>query len=247
VLSANAALGGLHAGIAQRLRGGSFQDGFARGALGGVVVYAGKRIVVERFDGAGLAGRQVAAVGTSMVRNAADGLPALERLVLPVGPVRVYMERAERYRPQARLDLMTLGWTLYAASVPDLEWDAQASLSAGAPVFRVHDRLIVAGGDTVEAAGSTFAGVILVADIPGLDVAKNLAHERVHVLQNDQTFLLWTRPLEQRALAALPGGATLDRWTDVNLSPAVNTTLSLLFRRYEHRPWEMEAFYLQER
>lgn len=83
-------LGGLTAGIVQRLRGGSFSDGFARGAVGGAVAYAGRRIAAERFDGAGLLGRQVGAVGASVVRNASERRPSLERLFFPAGPLHVY-------------------------------------------------------------------------------------------------------------------------------------------------------------
>src|SRR5512133_49653 len=59
-IGGNALLGGLSAGIMQELRGGSFRSGFTRGALGGTAIYVGKRIDAERFEGAGLLGRQVA-------------------------------------------------------------------------------------------------------------------------------------------------------------------------------------------
>ena len=90
-LSGNAALGGLTAALIQELQGGSFWRAFLEGALGGAVVYGGKRIAVERFYAAGLVGRQVAAVGTSMVHNVSDGRGALERLVLPIGLARLYL------------------------------------------------------------------------------------------------------------------------------------------------------------
>src|SRR5688572_16046106 len=77
-LGANALTSGLSAGLLQRLRGGSFRDGLARGALGGSVKYAGMRVSAQRFDGAGLLGRHVAATGTSMVRNASDARPTFD-------------------------------------------------------------------------------------------------------------------------------------------------------------------------
>ena len=80
-LSGNAALGGLTAALIRELRGGSFWEAFLDGALGGAVVY-----------GAGLAGREVAAVGTSIVRNASDGRGTLEQLVLPIGVARLYLQ-----------------------------------------------------------------------------------------------------------------------------------------------------------
>lgn len=245
VASANGLIGGLTAGLWQKARGGSFQDGFTRGMLGGAVTYGGKRLAVQRFYGAGLAGREVAAVGSSMTRNAADGRPLLQRVMLPVGPVHLYVERAEGLRVRAKLDAYTLGWMTYAALQPELKWDAGRSLSAGAPVFLAKDRLIVSDDDS-DAAGLTVAGVVLLSDIPALDVQTNFAHERVHVLQNDQIFLLWTEPAEQWALGKLPGGRTLARYVDPNLSPLVTELLGRIFPEYYSKPWELEAIYLSE-
>src|SRR5262245_30296029 len=59
VLTTNMVVGGLTAGLIQELRGGSFKDGFTRGALGGSITYAGKWVSSERFDGAGFLGRQI--------------------------------------------------------------------------------------------------------------------------------------------------------------------------------------------
>ena len=245
VASANGLIGGLTAGIWQKVRGGSFQDGFTRGLLGGVVTYGGKRLAVQDFYGAGLAGREVAAVGSSMTRNAADGLPLLQRVMLPIGPMHLYVERSAGVRVHAKVDAYTLGWMTYAALQPELRWDAGRSLSAGAPVFVVRDRLIVSGDDS-EAAGLTVAGTILLSDIPGIDLSTNFAHERVHVLQNDQIFLLWTEPAEQWALRKVPGGRTIARYVDPNLSPVVTELLGRLFPEYHSKPWEMEAIFLSE-
>jgi hypothetical protein len=48
--ASNALLAGVTAGVSQRLRGGEFGDGFARGAVAGVVAYAGRRVGAQRFD-----------------------------------------------------------------------------------------------------------------------------------------------------------------------------------------------------
>ena len=98
-LGVNVALGGLSAALFQQLRGGSSWDAFLNGALGGAVAYAGRRLAVERFDGASLAGRQVAAVGTSIVRNASNGCGALDQLVLPFGFARLYLRRHDTTSP----------------------------------------------------------------------------------------------------------------------------------------------------
>src|SRR5512134_3652706 len=132
---ANALLGGLSSGIMQELRGGSFRRGFTRGFLGGSVIYVGKRLAVERFEGAGLLGRQIGAVGGSMVRNAGDGEGVLERLYLPLGVARLEVHTPTR-RLQLTPDLTAIGWTVWAITQAELEFDRSASLSAGTPVFR---------------------------------------------------------------------------------------------------------------
>jgi len=248
-LGVNALLGGLTGGAMQMARGGSFQDGFARGSLGGGLIYGGKRIAVERFAGAGLLGREVAAVGASVVRNASEGRPGLERLVLPLGPVRLHVRNDGGPRLRAKLDLMTLLATGYAVAAPELEWDADASLSAGAPVFRVEDRLLRGTGgeddpEEIGAAGITRAGAVYLSDFPGLEFEENFAHERVHVIQHDAFFWTWTSPAEEWALGLLPGGEALGRHLDLNLSPLVTRGLALAFKRYEDRPWELEAEFL---
>lgn len=246
-LGGNALFGGLTAGVAQALRGGSFQDGFTRGALGGGVIYVGKRLAVQRFGGAGLLGREVAAVGTSVVRNAAEDRPSLSRLMLPLGPVRLYVEPRGTSPIRARVDLLSLAWTGYAALTPELNWDAGATLSAGAPVFRVRDRLIVSRGDTSEAAGKAVAGVVLLGDIGRVDVEANFAHERVHVLQHDQIFFVWSDPLEEWAVRRLPGGAVLNRYVDLGLSGIFTAALAEIFTDYHTRPTEAEAAFLMRR
>lgn len=243
LLSANGLIGGITAGARQALAGGSFQDGFTRGFLGGGVVYAGKRLAAARFPGSGLMGREAAAVGGSIVVNAAEGRPSLSRLVIPVGPVRLHVEREGRLRVQPRLDLAAILWTGYALTLRELELDPALSLSSGAVVFRAPDRVLVAG-DSAHAGGRTFPGVVLVSDLPGIDLPEALAHERVHVLQYDQIFLSWTLPLERRLLRELPGGERFGRYVDPNASELVFRGLSALFREYEERPWEMEAFHL---
>jgi hypothetical protein len=245
-LSANALVGGLTAGLARTLRGGSFGDGFVRGALGGAVVYGGKRLAAERFEGAGLAGREVAAVGSSMVRNAADGAPLLERLVLPFGPVRLYVRPAARsVRP--KLDALALGWTLYGVLESELTFDLGSSLSAGAPVFATDGKVIRTSGDTLHAGGLAVSGVILLADVPAFGdvfLARALAHERVHVLQGDHIFTMWTDPLWEWVLPELPGGRVVDSIADVDLSSAVFRLMAVLFPDHDDRPWELEAAFL---
>jgi len=105
-LGVNSILASLAAGITQELRNGSFQDGFAKGALGGAVAYGGRRLAVENFDGAGFIARQLGATGASMARNAGEGRSSFERLYFPVGPVTITVERKETTALNARVNLI---------------------------------------------------------------------------------------------------------------------------------------------
>lgn len=253
LLAGNAALGALSAGILQELRGGSFKDGFTRGAAGGAVVYAGKRLAVQEFGGAGLLGREVAAVGSSMVRNAAEARPVLARLWLPVGPVQLTWDRQATRGSgvQARVDVMAaaaLGW---AVAVPELELDWKRTLSAGAPVFGVDEKLMRRPGDDFETTGIEVAGTILLSDIElfGDEYRRRVfAHERVHVLQTDFFARAWSAPLVEWALGEVPGGRRVGRWLELDLADVMITALEIAaFKSYEGRPWELEAEWLARR
>lgn len=260
VFGGNALVGGVVGGVGQKLSGGSFRDGFARGVLGGGVVYVGKRIAAERANGAGVLGRQVAAVGSSLVRNAAADQPSFRALLFPIGPVNLHLERAERapvWRPRVRprLDLATVLWTGYAIATPELQWDAPSSWSAGAPVFRAFDRVIKQGGDTLNAQGLTVAGVVLLSEFRerGRYERRNreytiptFAHERIHVLQHDFNAQTIGIPAGHWLLRRVPGGKRVGRYLDLNLDP-VFPLFGVLIHNGRSRPWELEAEYLGER
>ena len=244
VLSANVLFGGLSAGMVQRARGGSFRDGFARGAAGGLGVYAGKRIAVGRWAGAGLLGREVASVGSSVVWNAGQGRPSFEEVALPVGPVRLYVRPAER-RVRARVDAVSLAATAYAVARPELEWDAGRSLSAGAAVFNAPNHSMYVLDNPVR--GLAYPGNVYLDGTPNQDpglFAESFAHERVHNVQADQIFLALGRPLQEALLLRLPGGRSLSRWVDLDLSIFAIAGLALAIDEHDDRPWEMEAIEL---
>jgi hypothetical protein len=244
-LGANALLGAVSGGIMQELRGGSFRRGFARGAAGGAVVYAGKRLAVERFDGAGLAGRQLAAVGGSMVRNAGEGLGVLERLYLPLGVARLEVHTPTR-RLQLTPDLTALGWTLWAVTQRELSLDVSESFSSGTPVFKTDNLVLAEAGDTTHSFAVTNSGIIYHAGIPALGpvvTRKMVEHERIHVLQEDQLFITVTDPLEELLMAQLP---YLGRWADrvdVNLATELMRRLARWFPKHLERPWEAESIF----
>jgi hypothetical protein len=245
-LLSNALLGGVTVGVRRALAGGSFGDAFAAGAAGGALTYAGKRIAVEGFAGAGLLGREVAAVGSSVSRNAADGRAPLETVMLPAGPVRLYLGGGAPVR--ARLDLAAVAAAAYTSLQPGARLDAGESLSSGALVFRREG-----APDEVGFNGMQLAGVVQVrwsADTlggPPDDFQEQLdriaRHERVHVLQYDQGFLLWAAPAEEALLSRAGWTRGVHRWVDLGLHLPVQAGLSAALP-YEARPWELEAYFL---
>jgi len=240
-ISANGLIGGLTAGVMRHFRGGSFQDGFVRGLLGGVASWAGKHVAARRFDGAGLIGREVSAVGASMVRNAGEARPLLDRLLLPVGPV--WLEVGGPAHVHARLDVAAAAWLFYAVAEPELDVDAGASLSSGTFVFRTRGKLLRKRGAD-EFAGTAAAGIIFLADVPayGETYAKRAAaHERVHVLQEDQLAILWTDPLAHWAADRIGLPPAVNRFLLYNASTELVGLLGGLIPKYRERPWELEA------
>jgi hypothetical protein len=243
--SANMLLSALTAGVAQELKGGSFRDGFTRGALGGLIIYGGKRISIESFAGAGLIGREVASVGASVVRNAADGLGSFERLVLPVGVIRIYRHPKPGNKWQAKIDAVALGQTIYGVVERELVFDASKSFSSGMAVFRTRNRILDLGDE--HAAGVTNAGVIFLSDVPlwGQELLQRaFAHERVHSLQMDQLFLTLNDPYDDVLLRYLPLGDRVNRWVDINVTTEFLRLLNMAIDKHGDRPWELEAIYL---
>jgi hypothetical protein len=249
----NVALGGLTAAVASGVRTHSWRAAgaaFVTGAVGGAGIYLGKRTAAQRFAGAGLAGRQLAAVSASAVRDAGAGRPALSRLVLPFGPVRVYVgddaprSRAGRRRVRVRLDAATIAGAVEAARQPGARFDLGASLSAGALAFTTPSAN-PAGGNL--RLGWALGGALWVLDrppgagAPGGSAARTRAHEQVHLVQYDAGYTLWALDGERRLFAAAGApGRRLGRWLDLGLHAAAIGAANG-FIPYERRPWEREA------
>jgi hypothetical protein len=247
-LSANALLAGVTAGILQELRDGSFSEGFARGALGGALSYGGRRLAVEDFWGAGLLGRQVSALGASVARNASEGRPILSRFFVPLGPVSLHVQRGADASVRAKVDVYDATWLAAALLDERLEFDASASLSAGAPVFRTPRHELGSGDEHLN--GIAVGGLIVLgrsaANLSRHDV---LAHERVHVLQHDFSQELWGDPLETWVGGKIPGGGVVLRFIRPGVTyPWIRGAMVHLLRLpWDARPWEIEAEYLEHR
>lgn len=237
---ANALIGGVAAGVVRMARGGGFREAFPTGALGGGVTYAGKVIVTHDLPAAGLLGRSVASLGGSITRNASAGEAALQRLLLPLGPVRLHFEPGQRKWPRLSVDLpgiAAFGWAMIAHD--DIRWDLGESLSSGAIVGHVE------GDDwDVSRLGHNMAGTILLgpnhAQYSQLGQRRILGHERLHSLQYDQSYLLWGDALDDLIVRREGGGAGL--WS--HLDPGFHVIGILLAQEaivYKSQPWEIEA------
>jgi hypothetical protein len=228
-VAANMAIGGLTAGVRQWWNGGSLRDGMWRGALGGAGSYAGKRIAAGEGFEAGLVGRVVAATGASVTRNASEGKPSFERLVLPFGPVRLRWRPAEsEWVPSLDLvGLGTLAWAYLGGMGASL--DLGLSVGSGAPVFRA--------SEPIEARGIKAAGTIVLERSYS---NRSLRHERVHLLQYDQAYILWSEPAERKLMAGLGIPDEVARHLDLSLHAGAVAALSRWID-YDDRPWEFEA------
>ncbi len=245
-LGVNALLGGVSAGVLRELRGGSFKDGFFRGAVGGSVIYVSKRVVAGEFDGAGLFGRELGSIGGSVVRNAGEGRGMFSELVLPVGVARVYVN-TERGSVRVLPDLTAIAWTISGIQERGLNIDWGQSLSAGTPVFIAQNKLLLLNEDSTHAAGLTSSGVIFLSDVPafGANARRiNLKHERVHMVQEDQLFLTITDPFEDWLISRIPyAGGFLTRHVDINLATSLLNVLAGQMPKFIDRPWETEALF----
>lgn len=243
-LGANALLGAMTGGVVQWARGGSFQDGFSRGAAGGAVAYAGRRLAVERFDGAGLLGRQLSAVGISVVRNASEGRPTFEALVFPVGPIHLHVHRSDGTTITPKVSVVGLVQVVTLGLQTEAKFDLAASLSAGAPVFHSPGRQVVGRDGPV--MGRMANGSIILSDLPTNFLPSVFAHERVHVLQHDFADLAWTDPIEEAILDRFGPTRRLGRYVHAGIlyPPAL---LYAIIEDSRKRPDEIEALHLGRR
>lgn len=240
---ANALLTGVVTGLFREIRDdGTFSAGFRAGIAGGLVSYAGKRIASERFDGAGLLGRQVASLGGSMAANAREARGPFDRLILQLGVARLHWDRVES-RVSVRPDMVTLTYTALALADARVELDWDRTLSAGAPIF-----ITTSGaGLDEDAAGRAFGGVAIVDRHASIPIDEIVAHERIHILQHDQHHALWAAAVERKLVSMLGERATstLGR-ADLGLALITLAPLQGVLSRGSN-PLEIEADFLTVR
>jgi hypothetical protein len=242
-LAANGALGGAAAAVRATIAGRDPVRAFVRGAGGGLIVGAGRQVASSRFDGAGLLGRQLSASGISVIRGATEDTAAW---LVPVGPLKLWIVPRSEDRLRARLNLTEVTATLYYVARRDARLDGRASLSAGAPVFRIPERTFATADG--EAVGRMDAGIILLgaAESPyRVSRDEPLAHEAVHILQLDFGTEVLTAPVETWALQRIVGRRAAAMVDAGILSPLILGGLNSI-TAYGDRPWEHEASKLSD-
>jgi hypothetical protein len=248
MLAINSLIGGVAAGVVRMTRGEPIADAFWKG------------VASQAFSGAGLLGRQIAALGVSTTANAADGVGFFDRVVLSLGPLpgRLVISRRESglaVYPQA--DLISTAAVIYGFVAPDYSPDWGASLSGGIAVFRQRSSLpddatlqdvyaararakAIARAQVTTVAGATTAGGATFVSYLAPD-ERVIAHERVHAVQFDFLVGAVGDQVDTWAMTKLPG---VDRWLKINLMPAFFGGIYqviLLSLNHDHLPWEREA------
>ena len=204
----NALVGGLTAGIGRKLHGGSFLAGFERGLAGGALHYAGKRMLATDFPGHYLVARQVSAVGTSIVVNAAENQGSFDRLFFPIGPLALETESVDGHRSWSpSLDLYDVTRIASAALSPSFQVDWGTTFATGTVVFDGRDRVLRSQGVN----GRTGGSVVLLEEAQAAVREQVVQHEMTHVLQRDMINRAWFYPAERRLVEQAMGGR---RWPE---------------------------------
>jgi hypothetical protein len=238
----NAAIGGVTGALTAAMHHTSLWTGVRRGSGGGLIMAAGKQIVDLRFHSSGLAGRELSGLGISLIAAAGD---SSVRYLIPVGPATIVI--LPDHHLDWRLNIVETISTIGLMISPNTRLDLSQSLNAGAPIYR--DRRFHFGeAGQVELAGAEGLGTIRLAPEAfwpdGRLRSDVVAHETIHVLQEDFVNDAIGLPIERELLRHTELGRRFARHLDVGfLIPAVVQILDPAIP-YAHRPWEREAYSL---
>jgi hypothetical protein len=242
-LGINSAIGGVTAGLVRAAHGDNFWEGFVRGAAGGGVVYLGKFIGSHDFPGIGLVGRQTAALGASVTRNALTGVGTFDHLTIPLGPIRIHRDTAGT---RLTVDLSTVVGTIYGLSSPGSRFDLGRSLATGAVVFQVDS--IRNRSPERDPLGRAVGGAILYRPTPSyhsITTGEIMGHEIVHVIQHDFALTTLSAPLEGWLAGRLRGPIARPlRYLDLGSHALLQAIPGVLGVDPLTTPWEREAYFL---
>jgi hypothetical protein len=239
LLISNAVIGAATAVVTRAIGRKPIAAGAIRGAIAGAGVYAGKRLIGNGQPGYWWLGRELSAIASSEIGNAGLGLKPLERAILPVGPIRIHVDRLARRKIVPRLDVVSTVGAIVIGSREGVRIGWRETFSTGAIVFLTPE--------TSDQIGNYAAGVLSVSELapdgkfPPLESKRGvMSHEMTHAAQYDLSFNAWSEPLRGSMETRLPRIFRHLRFFDVNLMLPVNFMLNS-FISYQDRPWEREA------
>jgi hypothetical protein len=241
LLAVNVALGGLTAGVWRVMTRKPLIGGVVRGAAAGAVVYAGKKIIAEESPLAWWGGRQIAAMASSEVANAAESLPILQRVVLPLGPIRIHVDRLAPRKVMPRLDALQSIAIVAFAIHPATRFSAKESFATGAVVFVNENTKF----DGYHVAGVLSLSERLTGEILLRCKRTILSHELIHSSQYDFTFTAWSDATQAAISRRVQPVAFITRFVDLNLALPAPYLVNRLIE-YDDRPWEIEAYSLDK-
>lgn len=240
----NGLVGALYAGVAQKVAGGSFRQGFLKGFAGGLVHYLGKRVSVSSMPGRQLAGRVVAGTGAAIVVGAAERAAFLDQLFIPLGPFGVEFRTKDGRRgvvPSVDLYDLVVLVRAYSDSRYTVNWEE--TFASGVVVVDGCCRVLDGR------SGATAGSIVFVEEGIAQERLHVVDHEVVHVLQRDFINRVWFYPLERRVLAGLLDGFRLPEQIRIGIFyPGLRDLLGLAgVYRNGIPPLETEAEWLEGR
>ncbi|HJU67849.1 MAG TPA: hypothetical protein VJ650_06325 [Gemmatimonadaceae bacterium] len=243
-LAINGAIGGFSAAMFALARGKNPWRAALMGFGGGVTMGAGKQLAGKRFEGAGLVGRQLAALGTSVVRSASEDTMVV---ILPAGPMTFEIRPSAVDRVRPRVNLVSTATVLYYVIRSDTRIDVGATFSTGAPVFRFPTETVSTRDGII--FGRMDFGTIVLGRTPLVQDEQRLMtlpHESIHVVQYDFLEQALSLPIERAILRKLGAGEGFRRHVDVGAISVLLAGILQMHMDYEDRPWEREAVILTE-
>ena len=210
----NGAIGGVSAAVRAWHGHRSVRAALIGGTAGGLVTYGGMRMIGESTP-LRVPGLMLTGVGASLARNAAAGVPALSRVVLPMplGSLELGLGDSAhtRYRLSASSLLMTAAVAIGRPSGASL--NIGQSLASFTPVFVARTGLHDIGSEHAPAAGQQWRRVILLSEQSIKPREAVLRHESVHVGQEVRDEILFANDIGDALLAR--GGAIGQRLSRV--------------------------------
>jgi len=199
----NGAIGGVSAAVRAWHGHRSVRSALIGGTAGGLVTYGGMRMIGESTP-LRVPGLMLTGVGASVSRNAAAGVPALSRVVLPMPLGSLELALGDSVRARYRFSASSLlRMSLVALGQPSVtSLNVGQSLASFTPVFVSRNALHDGGSsEHAAAAGQQWRRVIILSAQSNKPSEAVLRHESVHVAQEVRDEILFATDIGDALLA----------------------------------------------